>query len=112
MATAVDDVAGAPVEPHESVAVDVSQVARVDETLGVFAIVDADRSAGRPHQQMTVGVDPDRDAGMGLADGAELVGVGLGVGRGPPDHLAGLGLAVAVEHEHPELRGEAFCLHR
>ena len=47
--------------------------------------------------------DPDVDARVRAADGADLLGVGLGVGRGPPDHLADLGLAVPVEHVDREL---------
>ena len=36
----------------------------------------------------------------------------LGVGRGPSDDLAGLGLAVAIEHGHPETGGEPAGLER
>ena len=49
---------------------------------------------------------------MRAADRADLLRVLTRVGRGPADHLADLGLAVAVEHGDAELLGEALRLDR
>ena len=51
--------------------------------------------------------DPDVDAGVRPPGRAELLGVLPGVGRGPADDLAHLGLPVAVEHDGPEALHEA-----
>ena len=107
VAAAVDEVAGPALDPHEALVVDAGEVAGVDEAVGVDALLDAARRVRRPNEQVPVVVDAQVDAGMGAADGPDLLRVGLGVGRRPADHLADLGLAVAVEHEDRELRREA-----
>ena len=49
---------------------------------------------------------------MRSSDGADLLGVLTGVGRGPADDLADLRLPVPVQHHHAEAVGEATRLDR
>ena len=88
------------------------EVAGVDEAVLVRSLVDAHRGVRRAHEEVSVGIDLDRHAGMGLADGAELVGVRLGIVRRPTDDLAELRLAVTVEDQDRELLAKAAGLQR
>jgi hypothetical protein len=131
VAAAVDHVADATFDPHESVVVNASKVTGAEVPVGVEPVGEAGartttaqvaRRHRRPNGQLaelpggrraaTVVDELDLHSGVRPPDRADLLGVGSGVGGGPPDDLADLRLAVAVEHHDAEPIGEAAGLVR
>ena len=114
----VDQIRRPPFDPDEALGIDPCVITRADEALRVDPIVQLrparvpGRHAGRTDQQFadrTVGdgaaflVDHrDVHPGMRSPRRAQLLRMLAGVRRRPPDDLAHLGLAVAVQHRHAE----------
>ena len=128
VATAIDDVRDATLDPDEPVRVDVGEVTGAHVAVGVEPVGEftpaevARRHPGRaygqlphlPRGQRTVVVADHLDlhAGMRSSDRPELLGMLPGIGRGPADDFADLRLAVPVQHPDLEPVGEAVRLDR
>src|SRR5262249_59166521 len=108
VAATVDDFTDAALDPDEPVLVDAGEVTGPQVPVGVEPVAEAlaaevaRRHPWGPHRELALSDQLDLHTGMRPAHGADLLGVGAGVGGGPPDHLADLGLPVSVEHADPE----------
>src|SRR5438445_9041093 len=104
VATTVDDIADAALDPDEAIAVDACEIAGAEIPADVHPVVEraaphitgghsrrahgqlADLAGG--HGAPVVADDLDLHAGVRSAGRAELLGMGAGVGARPADHLA------------------------